>query len=140
MLTVAEIQRRVAARYSLSVGDFISHKRSPEVIQPRQVAMYLARKVTHKSLTQIGRRFERHHSTVIEAIRTVEGLRANDREIDREIALIALDALAPTAEAPEETNPYWAAYPQFADRSFAFLAGTMIRRDALPAFPGSGAI
>src|SRR3546814_12506043 len=63
-----------------------SKRRARAVVRPRQIAMYLAKKMTPRSLTEIGRIFGgRDHSTVIHAVRTIEALRAHDSEIDADI-------------------------------------------------------
>lgn len=85
-LLVSEIQERVASFYDLQASDMKSARRARAISRPRQVAMYLARRLTPRSLPDIGRRFgDRDHTTVMHAIRTVERLRLTDPEIDAEI-------------------------------------------------------
>ena len=85
-LTIDEIQRRVADHYALKINDLISPRRAREVARPRQVAMYLAKMLTPRSLPEIGRRFGgRDHTTVIHAVKRIEELRATDHELDRDI-------------------------------------------------------
>src|SRR3546814_20197811 len=63
-----------------------SERRARAVVRPRQIAMYLAKKMTPRSLPEIGRIFGgRDHSTVIHAVRTIEALRAHDADIDADI-------------------------------------------------------
>ncbi len=86
-LTIDDIQRRVADHYALKLNDMISPRRAREVARPRQVAMYLAKMLTPRSLPEIGRRFGgRDHTTVMHAVKRIEELRASDHELDRDIA------------------------------------------------------
>jgi chromosomal replication initiator protein len=94
-LTIDEIQRKVAEHYNLKMADLMSARRAREVARPRQVAMYLAKKLTPRSLPEIGRRFGgRDHTTVMHAVKRIEELRASDREIDADVVLLTrlLDA------------------------------------------------
>lgn len=84
--TIAEIQSIVANRFHVPVGEMTSACRERRYARPRQVAMYLARTVTHRSLPEIGRRFGgRDHTTAIHAVRQIEKLRAADWELDSDI-------------------------------------------------------
>jgi chromosomal replication initiator protein len=66
-----------------------SARRAREVARPRQIAMYLAKQLTQRSLPEIGRRFGgRDHTTVIHAVRTIEALRVKDAEIDADVRLL----------------------------------------------------
>ena len=94
-LTIDDIQRKVAEHYRLKMTDLLSPRRAREVARPRQVAMYLAKKLTARSLPEIGRRFGgRDHTTVMHAVKRIEELRASDREIDADVAFLTrvLDA------------------------------------------------
>lgn len=94
-LTIDEIQRKVAEHYHLKLADLMSARRAREVARPRQVAMYLAKKLTPRSLPEIGRRFGgRDHTTVMHAVKRIEELRASDREIDADVVRLTrlLDA------------------------------------------------
>ena len=85
-LTIDEIQRKVAEYYHLKMTDLLSARRAREVARPRQVAMYLAKKLTPRSLPEIGRRFGgRDHTTVMHAVKRIDELRAADREIDADV-------------------------------------------------------
>ncbi|MFQ3667133.1 MAG: chromosomal replication initiator protein DnaA [Sphingomonadaceae bacterium] len=85
-LTIDDIQRRVAEHYRLKLNDLVSPRRAREVARPRQVAMYLAKQLTPRSLPEIGRRFGgRDHTTVMHAVKRIETLRAQDHELDRDI-------------------------------------------------------
>jgi chromosomal replication initiator protein len=88
-LTIDEIQRKVAEHYKLRMSDLLSARRARDVARPRQVAMYLAKKLTPRSLPEIGRRFGgRDHTTVMHAVKRIEELRAADREIDADVLLL----------------------------------------------------
>ena len=85
-LTIDEIQRKVADYYALKMTDLLSARRAREVARPRQVAMYLAKKLTPRSLPEIGRRFGgRDHTTVMHAVKRIEELRAADSELNNEV-------------------------------------------------------
>ena len=85
-LTVDEIQRTVSDYYNIRPAEMVSERRSRAVARPRQVAMYLAKQLTSRSLPDIGRRFGgRDHTTVMYAIRKVEDLRLTDSQLDEDI-------------------------------------------------------
>ena len=89
-LTIDEIQRKVAEYYGLKLSDLLSERRSRDVARPRQIAMYLAKKLTPRSLPEIGRRFgNRDHTTVMHAVKKVDELRGKDSEIDSDVATLA---------------------------------------------------
>ena len=82
-ITIDEIQRAVSAHFDLKPVDLVSARRAVVVARPRQIAMYLAKRLTTRSLPEIGRKFGgRDHSTVIHAVRRIEELRGSDHEID----------------------------------------------------------
>jgi chromosomal replication initiator protein len=86
---IEEIQRIVARRYNVSRGDLISSRRTSNVVRPRQIAMYLAKTLTLRSLPEIGRRFGgRDHTTVLHAVRKIESLVGNDGALAEEIETI----------------------------------------------------
>lgn len=88
-ITIDEIQKRVAEHYSIKISDMHSSRRARVVARPRQVAMYLAKQLTPRSLPEIGRRFGgRDHTTVMHAIRKIEELRASDSVISEDIELL----------------------------------------------------
>lgn len=85
-ITVDEIQKACAAHYRIEPSEMRSKRRARAVARPRQVAMYLAKKMTPRSLPEIGRIFGgRDHSTVIHAVRTIEQLRQTNPDIDADI-------------------------------------------------------
>ncbi len=88
-ISIDEIQTQVAEHYRIRKAEMTSARRAREVARPRQVAMYLSKQLTPKSLPDIGRRFGgRDHTTVIHAVRQIEKLRANDAELDADIRLL----------------------------------------------------
>lgn len=88
-ITIDDIQQAVCAHYRLDRSEMASQRRSRVVARPRQVAMYLAKTLTPRSYPEIGRKFGgRDHSTVIHAIRTIEGLRTRDSDLDADIVRI----------------------------------------------------
>ncbi len=88
-ITIDEIQRRVCDHYRIKQTEMSSARRAREVARPRQVAMYLAKQLTPRSLPEIGRRFGgRDHTTVIHAVKQIEKLRAQDAELDADVRLL----------------------------------------------------
>ena len=83
---IEDIQRMVARQYNVSRADLLSSRRTANVVRPRQVAMYLAKVLTLRSLPEIGRRFGgRDHTTVLHAVRKIETLAGNDSAFAEEI-------------------------------------------------------
>jgi chromosomal replication initiator protein len=86
---IEDIQRIVARQYNVSRADLLSSRRTANVVRPRQVAMYLAKTLTLRSLPEIGRRFGgRDHTTVLHAVRKIEGLVSNDAMLADEIEIL----------------------------------------------------
>ncbi|HZZ60235.1 MAG TPA: chromosomal replication initiator protein DnaA [Roseiarcus sp.] len=86
---IEDIQKLVASHYSVSRADILSSRRTAVVVKPRQVAMFLAKTLTMRSLPEIGRRFGgRDHTTVLHAVRKIETLSANDATLRDEIDLL----------------------------------------------------
>ena len=84
-VTVDTIQKVVAEHYALKQADLISERRARAVARPRQVAMWLAKQITTRSLPDIGRRFGgRDHTTVLHAVRRIEELKAGDPALARD--------------------------------------------------------
>lgn len=87
--SIEDIQRRTAEFYKLDLRDFHSPQRSRRVARPRQVAMYLARELTMRSLPEIGRRFGgRDHTTVLHACRRIAALCAEDPVLKQEVEFL----------------------------------------------------
>jgi chromosomal replication initiator protein len=88
-VTIEEIQKRVAEHFNIRISDMSSARRARAVARPRQVAMYLAKQLTSRSLPEIGRKFGgRDHTTVMHAVRKVEELRAGDSSFSEDIDLL----------------------------------------------------
>ena len=88
-VTVEEIQRKVSEHYNIRLSDLIGPKRLRSYARPRQVAMYLAKKLTSRSLPEIGRRFGgRDHTTVMHGVRRIEELRQSDSQIAEDLELL----------------------------------------------------
>jgi chromosomal replication initiator protein len=88
-VTIEEIQRRVAEHYQIKISDMQSARRARAVARPRQIAMYLAKQLTPRSLPEIGRKFGgRDHTTVMHAVRKVEELRATDPALNDDVELL----------------------------------------------------
>ena len=85
-VTIDEIQKRVSDHFKIRQTEMVSARRARAVARPRQIAMYLAKQLTPRSLPEIGRRFGgRDHTTVIHAVKQIEKLRAADSEIDADV-------------------------------------------------------
>ena len=88
-VTIEEIIRKVADHYNLRMSDMISARRSRTISRPRQLAMFLAKNLTSKSLPEIGRRFGgRDHTTVIHAVKKIEELKNKDLQIAEEVEIL----------------------------------------------------
>ena len=86
VITVDKIQNIVSNFYSISLSEMLSQRRSRPLARPRQIAMYLAKKLTTRSLPEIGRRFaNRDHTTVIHAVKTINRLSEKDEELKKNI-------------------------------------------------------
>ncbi len=85
-ITIDEIQKRVSDHFRIRQAEMVSARRAREVARPRQIAMYLAKQLTPRSLPEIGRRFGgRDHTTVIHAVRQIEKLRGLDHDLDNDV-------------------------------------------------------
>ena len=88
-LTIEEIQRKVAEHYNIRLSDMIGPKRLRNIARPRQVAMYLAKQLTPRSLPEIGRRFGgRDHTTIIHGVRKIEELMSTDSQLSDDLLLL----------------------------------------------------
>lgn len=85
-IKIEDILRIISRHFGVSKGDLLSQRRHRSVVWPRQIGMYLAKQLTHRSLPEIGRRFgNRDHTTVLHAIRKIEGVIADDTSLRDEI-------------------------------------------------------
>jgi chromosomal replication initiator protein len=88
-VTIEEIQKKVCEHYNIRMADMHSPRRSRAVARPRQVAMYLAKLLTTRSLPDIGRKFGgRDHTTVMHAVKRIEELRTDDKTLDEDVELL----------------------------------------------------
>jgi chromosomal replication initiator protein len=88
-VTIDEIIRKVTDHYGVNLTDMLSARRTRSIARPRQVAMYLSKKLTSKSLPEIGRRFgKRDHTTVIHAVKKIEELQSIDNQIAKDIEVL----------------------------------------------------
>ena len=88
-VTIEEIQKRVAEHYNIRQSEMYSSRRARAVARPRQVAMYLSKQLTSRSLPEIGRKFGgRDHTTVMHAVRKIEELRVTDNSFAEDIELL----------------------------------------------------
>ena len=86
---IEDIQKLVACHFNVSRADLLSSRRTAVVVKPRQIAMYLAKILTLRSLPEIGRRFGgRDHTTVLHAVRKIEGLAGSDGNLGEELELL----------------------------------------------------
>ncbi len=88
-ITIEDIQKQVAAHFNMRIADMYSARRARAVARPRQVAMYLSKHLTSRSLPEIGRKFGgRDHTTVMHAVRKVEELRDTDAAFAEDLELL----------------------------------------------------
>lgn len=86
---IEDIQRIVARQFNVSKNDLLSNRRTRMIVRPRQIAMYLAKVMTPRSLPEIGRRFGgRDHTTVLHAVRKIEELASQDQNLAHEVELL----------------------------------------------------
>lgn len=86
---IEDIQRIVARHYNVSKTELLSNRRTRTIVKPRQVAMYLSKVMTPRSLPEIGRRFGgRDHTTVLHAVRKIEDLSGGDNTLAQELELL----------------------------------------------------
>lgn len=88
-VSIDEIQRTVSRHYNIRLSDMIGPRRLRDLARPRQIAMYLCKQMTSRSLPDIGREFGgRDHTTVIHAVRRIEQLRRADGQIDDDLKIL----------------------------------------------------
>ncbi|MCP4355888.1 MAG: chromosomal replication initiator protein DnaA [Proteobacteria bacterium] len=89
IITLDEIQKKAAEYYNIRMSDMHSARRSRDIARPRQIAMFLSKKLTSKSLPEIGRSFGgRDHTTVIHAVKAVEKLKSADPTIEEDLKIL----------------------------------------------------
>jgi len=88
-ITIDDIQKKVAAHFNIKVADMHSARRSVAIARPRQIAMFLAKRLTSKSLPEIGRKFGgKDHTTVMHAVKRIEELCKKDAEFAEDVELL----------------------------------------------------
>lgn len=88
-IRIEDIQRVVSKHYNVSRSDLLSSRRTRTIVRPRQIAMYLSKMLTPRSLPEIGRRFGgRDHTTVLHAVRKIEELAGSDATLQQEIEML----------------------------------------------------
>ena len=88
-IRIEDIQKTVAHHYNVARAEMLSNRRTRSVVRPRQIAMYLSKTMTPRSLPEIGRRFGgKDHTTVLHAVRKVEALIKDDPKLAKEIELL----------------------------------------------------
>ena len=86
---IEDIQKVVARQFNVARNDLLSNRRTRQIVRPRQIAMYLSKTMTPRSLPEIGRRFGgRDHTTVLHAVRKVEELLSQDSKLAQEVELL----------------------------------------------------
>lgn len=86
---IEDIQKVVSRQFNVARNDLLSNRRTRVIVRPRQIAMYLSKIMTPRSLPEIGRRFGgRDHTTVLHAVRKIEGMLAQDQKLAHEIELL----------------------------------------------------
>lgn len=87
-ITIDEIQNKTAEYFKIRLADLRSSRRDRNIARPRQIAMYLAKQLTVRSLPDIGRKFGRDHTTVMHAVKTIENLMQTDSVLREDITLL----------------------------------------------------
>ena len=88
-VSIDDIQRKVAEHYNIRLADLIGPKRARNVARPRQIAMYLSKQMTSRSLPEIGRRFGgRDHTTIMHGVRKIDELMVDDSSLAEDIAVL----------------------------------------------------
>jgi len=89
VVTIAEIQKVVASYFNIKISDMSSARRARCIARPRQIAMYLCKQLTIRSLSEIGRKFGgKDHTTVMHAVKKVEELNAKDPEFREDVVAL----------------------------------------------------
>jgi len=88
-MTIEEIQRKVSEHYDIRLSDMLGPKRTRSLARPRQVAMWLCKQLTSRSLPEIGRKFgKRDHTTIMHGVRKIDELRQSDSQIADDLELL----------------------------------------------------
>ena len=88
-VTIEDIQKKIAHRYNIKISDMSSARRLRSIARPRQIAMYLSKTMTSRSLADIGSQFgKKDHTTVMHAIKKIEEIMANDQDFREEMNIL----------------------------------------------------
>ena len=88
-MTIEEIQRKVSEHYDIRLSDMLGPKRTRSLARPRQIAMWLCKQLTSRSLPEIGRKFgKRDHTTIMHGVRKIDELRQSDSQIADDLELL----------------------------------------------------
>jgi chromosomal replication initiator protein len=88
-ISIEEIQRKVSEHFNIRLSDMIGPKRTRTIARPRQIAMYLAKQMTTRSLPEIGRRFGgRDHTTIMHGVRVIEEMKGTDHQLAEDVELL----------------------------------------------------
>jgi chromosomal replication initiator protein len=88
-VTIEEIQKKVAEHFNIRMADMVSSRKQRAIARPRQIAMFLSKRLTSRSLPEIGRKFGgRDHTTVMHAVRKVEELATQDPAFAEDVELL----------------------------------------------------
>ena len=93
-ITCDMVRRLVCSHYDVRLIDMMSERRTKGVVFPRQVAQYLCTRMTTLSLPQIGRQFDRDHSTISSTRRKISAMRESDQKFDEELSQLEAQLLA----------------------------------------------
>ena len=89
VITIDDIQQKISERYNIKIVDLSSPRKVRSIARPRQIAMYLSKQLTSKSLVEIGKKFgKKDHTTVVHAIKTIEKMMESDKEFFKEVDII----------------------------------------------------
>ena len=84
-LTIEEIQQACAKKYGVTMADILSHERIQTLVTPRQLAMFISRKITSKGLQEIANAFGKKHATVINGVKTITERLSNENDLKIEL-------------------------------------------------------
>lgn len=118
---VVDIMRTVAEFYGIEKGDLARHRRQVRFVRPRQVAMYLAAKMTDRSQEMIGNFFERDHTTVIHAVKRIAFLMSVEPQLAQQVEECAARA------ARSAGAEHWRLAERIIDEVFEELRPVLLR-------------
>lgn len=87
-VTIDDVQKEVVGYYKLKISDIVGASRAKEVMYPRQIAMYLCRVLLDRPYDEIGKKFDRDHTTVMHSVKKIEKLLLSDRNVQEEVEIL----------------------------------------------------